>query len=561
MRKAFRYLLLFMFVLSISGCGVRESYDDGEAGARNESKNETQRETQGEVQGEESNRLEAPAEAIIYADEDVVVSEVETLKEPQLAEILWMPVDKEAIVEESDLIFEGTIKEVREIQIQAKYLDVTYKLYKTLLTVSVDKVVSEKEGSGRKDGDIKLLVSDSSRMHEEKVEPMIKGKKYEFIVKHSGDIEEDVNKISKYSDYYIDSPIDEITPILDRVPLPTMKPLENEDEEKKENIYDIKYVIKNAENNLSIAVETPLNPLYDEYTGIFEALANLMELNKEDSDYLYKVLVFSDGSLKDYVWQVNEIGDVSIDFNKWKEVYVKDDVLNLGKTKYLCELTASEIKALANPDKKITIYYVGNGEKISKDLEVDFNNEEYLKAYCESLGDHYVEYENGIKCTVEDYWFSYGEDAFTANEYRPEGYGYYGFLGSALALKMELHKDAPNYRYRVAVLVDRYGLKPVLSEDDETYEDVVLKEDDFTEIVIENDDGCKYDKAYFAYLTYDQIALILDRVSPACVQYIGTGEANSLIKDFSSEEYVEGFCEEYGDMLVIRGDKVVRIIE
>ena len=109
MRKAFRYLLLFMFVLSISGCGVRENYDDGEAGARDKSKNkvqdeaqgETQGETQNEVQGEESNRLEAPAEAIIYADEDVVVSEVETLKEPQLAEILWMPVDKEAIVEES----------------------------------------------------------------------------------------------------------------------------------------------------------------------------------------------------------------------------------------------------------------------------------------------------------------------------------------------------------------------------------------------------------------------------------------------------------------------------
>lgn len=383
MRKAFRYLLLFMFVLSISGCGVRENYNDDEAGARDESKSEVQDEAQGETQGE---------------------------------------------------------------------------------------------------------------------------------------VQGEENKISKYSDYYIDSPIDEITPILDRVSLPTMKPLENDDEEKKENIYDIKYIIKNAENNRSIAVETPLNPLYDEYTGIFEALANLMELNKEDSDYLYKVLVFSDGSLKDYVWQVNEIGDVSIDFNKWKEVYVKDDVLNLGKTKYLCELTASEIKALANPDKRITIYYVGNGEKISKDLEVDFNNEEYLKAYCESLGDHYVEYENGIKCTVEDYWFSYGEDAFTANEYRPEGYGYYGFLGSALALKMELHKDAPNYRYRVAVLVDRYGLKPVLSEDDETYEDVVLKEDDFTEIVIENDDGCKYDKAYFAYLTYDQIALILDRVSPACVQ-------------------------------------------
>ena len=154
MRKAFRYLLLFMFVLSISGCGVSENYNDGEAGARNESKSEVQ----DEAQGEESNRLEAPAKAIIYADEDVVVSEVETLKEPQLAEILWIPVDKETIVEESDLIFEGTIKEVREIQIQAKHLDVTYKLYKTLLTVSVDKVVSEKEGSGRKDGDIKLLV-------------------------------------------------------------------------------------------------------------------------------------------------------------------------------------------------------------------------------------------------------------------------------------------------------------------------------------------------------------------------------------------------------------------
>lgn len=551
MGKRLGYLLLFVMIFCLSGCGAKKSNDSNEDKKENECKSKEQ----------DEEKTETSSGVIIYEDKDVVVREVEILKEPKLAEISWVPIDKETLIKESDLIFEGTIKEIKEIEIQAQHLDNTYKLYKTLLTVSVDKVVSEKEDSGRKDGDITLLVSDSSREHEESVVPMVKGEKYEFIVKSSMAIEDDVHKICEYSDYYIGSPIDEINPIEDSMPLPTMKPLDFKDEDKKENIYDIKDVIKNVEDNFSVTIETPLNSPYDEYTGIFEAMANLMELNKEDSNYLYKVLVFSDGSLEGYVQKVNESSGVNIDFGKWKEVYVKDDVLNLGKTKYLCELTANEIKVLANPDKKITICYVGNGAEISKDIEVDFNNKEYLKAYCESLGDHYIEYEKGIKCTAGDYWFSYGEDAFTVNEHRPEGYGYYGFLGSALALKMELHKDTPNYRYQVAVLVDKDSLRQPLNEEDAAYEKVVLKEDDFTEIVIENDNGCKYDKTYFAYLTYDQIALVLDKVSPACVQYIGTGETNDLTKDFSSAEYVEGFCEEFGDMLVVRDGKVIRIIE
>lgn len=553
MKKRLGYLLLFVMILCLSGCGAKKSNDSNEDKKENEGKSK--------VQSEEREKTETSAGVIIYEDKDVVVREVEILKEPKLAEINWVPIDKETLIKESDLIFEGTIKEIKEIEIQAQYLDNTYKLYKTLLIVSVDKVVSEKEGSGRKDGDITLLVSDSSREHEESVAPMVKGEKYEFIVKSSMAIEDDVHKICEYSDYYIGSPIDEINPIVDGMPLPTMKPLDSKDEDKKENIYDIKDVIKDVEDNFSVTIETPLNSPYDEYTGIFEAMANLMELNKEDSNYLYKVLVFSDGSLEGYVQKVNESSGVNIDFGKWKEVYVKDDVLNLGKTKYLCELTANEIKVLADPDKKITICYVGNGAEISKDIEVDFNNKEYLKAYCESLGDHYIECEKGIKCTAGDYWFSYGEDAFTVNEHRPEGYGYYGFLGSALALKMELHKDTPNYRYQVAVLVDKDSLRQPLNEEDAAYEKVVLKEDDFTEIVIENDNGCKYDKTYFAYLTYDQIALVLDKVSPACVQYVGTGKTNELTEDFNNSEYVEGFCEEYGDMLIVRDGRVVRIIE
>lgn len=192
MKNKFKFLLLMILVCLLCACSVQK--ENGEDGINKEDTSK--------------------AEKIVYEDEDVTVKEITVLEKPQFSQYQWEPITCEELVNDSDIIFEGTIKNIKEIAIETEHLDVRSTIYKTVLTIEANDILNN-IGNIKEGDTLQTAVCVSSREYTEYVTGFVENQKYLFFMKKTALLEDDPLKISEYCEYYIDSPIQCISPVID----------------------------------------------------------------------------------------------------------------------------------------------------------------------------------------------------------------------------------------------------------------------------------------------------------------------------------------------------------
>ncbi|HHW94093.1 MAG TPA: hypothetical protein GX734_06310 [Clostridiaceae bacterium] len=135
-----------------------------------------------------------------------------------------------------------------------------------------------------------------------------------------------------------------------------------------------------------------------------------------------------------------------------------------------------------------------------------------------------------------------------ADTYRPDGY--HPRIGSALALKLSLHKDVPEMVYDVVIpCIHRFG-----EEDACMVERLGDRLDRsswkcWTRILWPN---CGIEEKYHAQLTRDQINIVVE--SGLWCLYLGSGKGNLTEMSFDNPKGIETYCELVGDMYTFAAD-------
>lgn len=141
--------------------------------------------------------------------------------------------------------------------------------------------------------------------------------------------------------------------------------------------------------------------------------------------------------------------------------------------------------------------------------------------------------------------FSTGECA--ADMHRPAGY--HPRIGSALALKLSLHKESPEMVYDVVIpCFHRFG------EDDCIVERLSdrLNTTSWRRWARIQWPDRGIEEKYHAQLTLDQINVVVE-AGLSCF-YIGSGEGNLADMSFDNPKGIETYCELVGDMYTFASD-------
>lgn len=134
------------------------------------------------------------------------------------------------------------------------------------------------------------------------------------------------------------------------------------------------------------------------YTYV-STLALKMELNKDNPDMLYHIVVFNwkqdEINTRDIVDQINAEKGMNLNMDDWFQFC--DDEGFWHDIKYYYIFTVEEVNALA--EAGLTCYYVGSGE--GSEEEANWDTPEGLDIYCELYGDDYVQYREGMTVYME----------------------------------------------------------------------------------------------------------------------------------------------------------------
>lgn len=164
-----------------------------------------------------------------------------------------------------------------------------------------------------------------------------------------------------------------------------------------------------------------------------------------------------------------------------------------------------------------------------------------------------------------DFYFPARTDPgeFVIDLYRPEGYS--EWIGSALALKMELSEDE-NERFRVIVSHWNRSLEEVIAEVNPSLSDPIdftaFRTVNFVDIIdpdlipSDYETSLHHSPAYYGTLTAAQILALANSQYRIRCMYVGSGEGDRRDAGWDTPEGINIYCELLGDEMVLVGDHI-----
>lgn len=146
---------------------------------------------------------------------------------------------------------------------------------------------------------------------------------------------------------------------------------------------------------------------------------------------------------------------------------------------------------------------------------------------------------------------------YWADEHRPDGYN--NNIGSALALMMELYKDAPDKTYHVVV----GGLVDDISPFDDIVDITGLSQDEITAVQLRDIQTSQKYTIHYAYMTGAQITALAENgikcTFLGCPDGIDTSKHLYLYRKewWNTKEHIEIMCNMYGDIFILTGTKLM----
>lgn len=141
----------------------------------------------------------------IYSDEDVYVAIREKLSEPITVCNVWSEAVEEDMLVGSDLIAKVTVNDIKEIEISYEFMGTECYSYKSLATVSVDKIYND--STYKVSNNYTIAIPNSSYSYDAEFPEIKINESYIFFASSPVGLNDSL-KLVNYADFYIGGPAD-----------------------------------------------------------------------------------------------------------------------------------------------------------------------------------------------------------------------------------------------------------------------------------------------------------------------------------------------------------------